>query len=128
MKKILIVDDELGIGELLMDIISSSGIEADLRICRTCSDALVALREKIPFDLVITDFSIPHGHEGALITQAAKDLNADIPVIVMSGMMEVSRQEIHELCNANEYVAKPFTDFDALTDMIKNLLGLSVPA
>jgi CheY-like chemotaxis protein len=121
--EILIVEDEPGLGDLIARFIKLKGVRANTTVCTKASDAHAELRNK-RFDLVITDFNVPTGSEGAEITQAAKALY-NIPVIVMSARMEASQQQIHELCNADGYLAKPIMDWSGPIAMIKRLLHLS---
>ncbi len=121
----MIVDDEAMIAGLLTSFIMNAKIDAHMQICTSLPQAIAALKRDGPFDLVITDFSIPSGNEGAEITQAAKALYLNIPVIVMSGGMLSREREIHDLCNADAYVAKPF-QMGEIVEPIKRLLDLPV--
>jgi CheY-like chemotaxis protein len=129
MKRILVVDDEPGLAILIASILKRAlGNNGEAIASTNLSEAMSILKNQGPFDLVITDFNIPSGSEGAQITQAAKALYANIPVIVMSGRMEAQRQQIHELCNANEYVAKTILDWNEFVGTVKHLLQLPTEA
>lgn len=125
-KKILIVDDQADIASLLTSVIMRAKIDAKMIICTSLHGAIAALKKDGPFDLVITDFNIPAGNEGAQVTQTAKALYDGIPVIVMSGKMESHGDEIHQLCRADAYLAKPF-QMGEIVKATKRLLGLPVP-
>lgn len=111
MTKILIVDDEPSITQLMREALDAEGYEVSAE-----SDGLKALGcmlEAHP-DLVISDVMMP-GMGGAPLLTAMQEnayLNT-IPVIVMSGRPE---QQVRELCSGYAaFLAKPFP----LDDMLR---------
>lgn len=104
MENILIVDDEKNypmiIGELLQDegyssLTASSGMEA-----------LDILRTEI-VDLVLTDVKMP-GMSGIQLLEKIKEINPDIPVIIMTayGSVEKAVDAMHK--GAYTFILKPF--------------------
>lgn len=102
--RLLIVDDEPGLCELLADSFRLSGFEVE-----TALDGLSALRilERAKFDLVITDVSMPH-LDGLELVQKLRENNGNQPVIVLSARN--SKPDINAALRlgADDYVSKPF--------------------
>lgn len=104
MADILVVEDEIGIAELLVAMFEDEGYAV-----RTAPDgraALQAIAAKRP-DLVLTDTTMPvmTGPEmvGALLDDAEL---ASIPVIVMSALPETQVRPTYRRCAT--FVQKPF--------------------
>lgn len=109
MKRILIVDDEEAVAELICGIIREliPGVEIIREI--DLEGANNALEEKGPFDLIMTDFNLTKGGtEGAKVTQLTKIIYPDVPVIVVSGSLQDDEDRIRRMCAADSYLAKPF--------------------
>lgn len=101
MKKILIVDDDAGIGNMLEEMLIKEGY-AVLR-AYSGTEALLVLREDKP-DLVLLDLMLP-GLNGEEVLPHLKD----IPVIVVSARADVEDKVELLLCGAVDYVTKPFS-------------------
>ena len=104
MAKILVVDDEFGIGDLLRDLLGDEGHDVSLAI--NGRQGLQCIARDRP-DLVFLDYMMPvlDGAE-VMKSMAATPAMADIPVIVMSSLPEAS---IAERTNGYAaYVRKPF--------------------
>jgi len=80
-KHVLVADDEDVIRETVRDVLTGYGCE----VC-TANDgeAAVALIEKQPFDLVLSDIKMPR-RSGYEVFAAAKDANPKTPVILTTG-------------------------------------------
>jgi DNA-binding NtrC family response regulator len=102
---ILIVEDEPKMRRLLELQLAEEGFEA-----RTAAEAETGLKllNKEKFDLIVTDFKLP-GMNGLEFLQAAKRVNADIPVVVMTahGTIESAVEAMKN--GASDYVLKPFS-------------------
>ena len=101
MKKILIVDDDAGIGNMLEEMLIKEGY-AVLR-AYSGTEALLLLREDKP-DLVLLDLMLP-GLSGEEVLPHFKG----IPVIVMSARADVEDKVELLLGGAADYVTKPFS-------------------
>src|SRR5689334_18225733 len=79
--RVLVVDDEAGIRELLAKTLALAEYEVDL-----APDGRLALDRMrlIPYDLLITDLRMP-GVDGLTVIREARRLKADIPVIIVTG-------------------------------------------
>ncbi len=78
--RILVVDDEDILGEMLSDVLSLEGYE--VTVVRSGEDALVRLTEG-PYQLVVTDNSMP-GMSGLELLAQIRDRWPEIPVILMT--------------------------------------------
>jgi len=81
MARVLVVEDNPDLGDLLLTFITAAGHQVTLR--GSSLDALDTLHEQ-SFDLVITDMFMPD-RDGLEILRAAKRLSPDTPVLAMSG-------------------------------------------
>lgn len=81
MARILIADDNVVLTEIWRDSLEGEGHE--ITLARSGSEAL-SLLDRYEFDLVLTDMNMPSGG-GISVTTAKKDLNAGIPIVVISG-------------------------------------------
>lgn len=103
--KILIVDDELDILELLEMIIAE---RTPYQVVTTNNPLEVPhLLKENPFDLLITDLRMP-GLSGMDLIREAKTINPDMPVIVITayGSSQSAEESIAE--GAYDYITKPF--------------------
>ena len=101
MKKILIVYDDVSIGNMLEEMLIKEGY-AVLR-AYSGTEALLVLREDKP-DLVLLDLMLP-GLNGEEVLPHLKD----IPVIVVSARADVEDKVELLLGGAVDYVTKPFS-------------------
>ena len=101
MNKILIVDDDVSIGNMLEEML----IKEDYAVFRAYSgtEALLLLRESRP-DLVLLDLMLP-GLSGEELLPYLRD----VPVIVVSARADVEDKVELLLGGAADYVTKPFS-------------------
>lgn len=100
MKRIMIVDDDIYIGDLLEEILGKEGYE----VCRAYSgtEALLQLSEQHP-DLILLDLMLP-GLAGEEVLEQIRS----IPVIVVSARAEIQDKVDLLLGGAADYITKPF--------------------
>jgi DNA-binding NtrC family response regulator len=118
MYKILVVDDELTIIEVLKTLLVKSGYS--VTACLNGSNALDKLKEEV-FDLMITDVRLP-GIDGITLLQKAADLQSHMAVIVMTAYSEVEPAIAAMKNGAFDYVIKPF-NFDELLITVQRALN-----
>ena len=102
--RILVVDDEAAIRDLLSKTLALAEYDVDL-----APDGRTALERLriIPYDLLITDLKMP-GVDGLTVIREARRLKADIPVIIITGFStEASAIEAVNL-GVSGYLTKPF--------------------
>src|SRR3954467_7407324 len=102
--RVLVVDDEASIRDLLSKTLALA--EYDVDLAPDGRSALERLR-MIPYDLLITDLKMP-GVDGLAVIREARRLKADIPVIIITGFStEASAIEAVNL-GVSGYLTKPF--------------------
>ena len=84
-KPILLIDDEEKFALMLQDLLKAHGFEADY--CLNPKEAVERVRQE-NYDLVISDYKMPH-MDGAEFLQEARKINPDLPVIMISGLMNM---------------------------------------
>jgi excisionase family DNA binding protein len=102
--RVLVVDDEASIRDLLAKTLALAEYDVDL-----APDGRAALERLriIPYDLLITDLKMP-GVDGLTVIKEARRLKADIPVIIITGFStEASAIEAVNL-GVSGYLTKPF--------------------
>jgi DNA-binding response OmpR family regulator len=116
-KRILIVDDDTSLLELLVEVLESD----DFSVC-CCSDADHALDvfRKDGCDLVITDFGLPR-MSGMELAAEVKKINAATPVIMLTGWGTDSEPFKNENQHVDYVLTKPFSLSDLTTLVMKSL-------
>ena len=107
MRRILIVEDDRDIADLLRMYLEKAGYTVD--VANSGADVLEQVRE-LPPDLIVLDLMLP-GMDGLAICRAlrAGERTASIPIIILSARAaESDRIQGLEL-GADDYVTKPFS-------------------
>lgn len=102
--KILIVDDEQFVRDLLGKILRRSG--HDVQVVPGGEEALRLLAAE-PFDVVVTDVVMP-GMDGFDLLRRIKALHPGVRVVVLTGYARKQSISDFLLYGADEYLAKPF--------------------
>ena len=100
MKKILIVEDDNTINNLIREILEKESYK--IYSAYSGTEALIIL-ERENIDLILLDLMLP-GINGEQVIEKVKD----IPIIVISAKVEVSDKVNALLKGANDYITKPF--------------------
>jgi DNA-binding response OmpR family regulator len=100
---ILVVDDEIYITELLERILEGEGY--DVTIANNGQTALVAVDNEVP-DLAILDINMP-GINGYEVLERIRKRH-DIPVIMLTAILEASAVDKSIGLGADDYIRKPF--------------------
>lgn len=102
MAKILVVDDEMQVRELLRDALSMKGYS--VITVPTAPQALETILNE-PFDLILLDVKL--GNEsGITILQKVRQLHARIPVVIYSGAVTAELEKEARSAGANEVLNK----------------------
>lgn len=117
-KSILIIDDEINIGLLLENFLSSSYL---VTFKNEGKDALLWLENNIP-DLVICDIQMPglNGYE-ILTSIRSRGFTVHTPVIMLSANSESKEKIKCYQLGAQDYLTKPFNP-EELEEVIKKNL------
>ncbi|MDP7205169.1 MAG: response regulator [Pirellulaceae bacterium] len=121
-RKVLIVDDDVELVELLKDVFDRDG-RFEIRTANNGFDAGMQVKEFKP-DLMVLDVMLPdiNGKEVCQRVRSDKNLDA-VKIICISGMVE--QDKISELTDAgaNDFMNKPFT-VDSLLERACDLLEI----
>lgn len=118
MKQILIIDDDLHIGNMLEETLTREGY----RVSRAYSgtEALFVLAQSRP-DLVLLDLMLP-GLDGEEVLPKIKN----IPVIIVSAKVDIDNKVALLLGGAADYVTKPFDTKELLARIAVQLRNAAV--
>ncbi len=100
MEKILIIDDDIDIGNLIEETLTRDGYKTARAYSGT--EALLVLEKEVP-DLILLDLMLP----GISREELFKRIN-NIPVIVISAKIDVDNKVNLLLDGAFDYIQKPF--------------------
>ena len=115
--RILIVDDEIEITEILADLLSE---DYECLKAGSAEDALARLGEGSKFQLVISDITMP-GMSGLEMIPHVKELSPDTVVVMISGMQTVESAIKALRLGAFDYLMKPF-DLRQVEAVVKRAL------
>ena len=120
MKKILIVDDEADIIEILQFVLEAQGYEC---VTAMVGETGLNLAREINPDLIILDVMMPKIN-GYKISRLLKYDNKykDIPILMITARSQEEDKVIGEETGANEYITKPF-QVDYVLEKVKSYLG-----
>jgi two-component system, NtrC family, response regulator PilR len=117
MNRILIVDDEQSMRELLSLLLRKEGYE--VVTAENGVNALKAVQREI-FDLVITDLKMPQ-FDGMALLKSVKDVSPDTIVIIITAFGTTEGAERARNLGAYDYIGKPFNN-DEIKLVIHNAL------
>ena len=121
-RKVLIVDDDEELVELLSDVFEKDG-RFEVKTANNGFDAGMLVREFRP-DLVVLDVMLPdiNGKEVCQRIRSDETLEA-VKIICISGMVEQDKVAELRLAGANDFMHKPF-NVDRLLDRACDLLEI----
>lgn len=118
-KRVLVVDDEPEIVEMLVEWLERDG-RFEVATASTGFDAGLRTKEFHP-DAIILDFLLPDINGNAVVKSIRSDPElADVKIVIVSGI--VNRDEVEGLLQsgANDFVKKPFI----INDLVKRIAEL----
>jgi two-component system cell cycle sensor histidine kinase/response regulator CckA len=114
--RVLLVDDEACVRELLRETLTAAGYEVVL--CENGAKAIARLAEE-PMDLLITDLVMP-GQEGIETIAQARREYPQLKILAISGFSGGEYLRMAKVLGANETLAKPL-DLTLLTERVRAL-------
>jgi len=117
MSNILIIDDEKAIRKTLSEILSYEGYKIDE--AGDGEEGLKKFREK-EYDVILCDIKMPK-IDGIEFLEKAKELNADMPIIMISGHGTIETEVEAVKKGAYDYISKP-PDLNRLLITIRNAM------
>ncbi len=117
--RILVVDDEESIRDLLRLVLTGEGYSV---VTANDGEEAIEYLEARRFDIVITDLVMP-GVNGVEVLRAAKRIDPNYPVIVITGYPSVETVTELVRLGAGDYLTKPF-NIDVVRVTVAKLLGM----
>ncbi len=114
--RVLIVEDDRKLGELISRGLTEAGMRVDMR--HRGDDALTTLTET-PFDAVVLDLMLP-GMDGMSLCQEARRRGVSTPILMLTARGDVDDRIDGLNKGADDYMAKPFS----LRELAARLLAL----
>jgi two-component system, OmpR family, response regulator len=102
--KILVVEDEITLGEQIINGLESNGWIAELS-----SDGIDALYRATsePWDVIVLDLGLPK-LDGLTVLKSIRDENVNTPVVILSARNELTQRVEGLNAGADDYLTKPF--------------------
>ena len=121
-RKVLIVDDEQELVELIVDVLEKDG-RFEVRTVNNGFDAGMMVKEYHP-DLIVLDVMLPdiNGKEVCQRVRTDKTMD-DVRIICISGMVEEDKIEDLKSAGANDFLQKPF-EVETLIERMCALLDI----
>jgi len=118
-EKILAIDDEEDILNLVRDILTAEGFEVETALS---AEYGITLLERYTPDLILLDLMLP-GMDGWEFLRIIKsdERFKDVPVILLTCRGELRDKILGLESGASDYITKPFTP-DGLIERIRTLL------
>lgn len=119
-KKILVVDDEEGVANLLKSCLESQSYTVDVA---KDGEVGLSMAKTGEYDLILLDLGLPK-RDGQSVCLELKldDKFKDIPIIMLTGRNIEKEKEIGQTIGADEYIGKPF-DLKQLIATINKFLA-----
>jgi PAS domain S-box-containing protein len=102
--RLLLLEDDVSDAELAERTLRRSGLDFTLRRVATRESFVQALRKYDP-DIILVDFRVP-GFDGLEAVRLAKELRADLPVILVTGVLSDDAAGDFIKLGINDYVLK----------------------
>lgn len=103
MKKVLFVEDEEDLREMMSDALAHRGYEVG--VAATGAEAIAAMRDATEFTHLITDVSMPGGVSGIDLAEAVIEAHPEVRVIVASGYQKA---QLPPLPPQARFLQKPY--------------------
>jgi len=118
-KTILVVDDEEMIRDIAHDMLNHLGY--NILTAADGEEAIQIFKEKNgSIDLVLVDLIMPRMN-GMVCFSKLKEINPDVPIVVASGIVEVSKKKTAMEMGAHGYLEKPYS-INALKEICAKIL------
>ncbi len=104
-RRVLVVDDEPQIAEVLKTYLEREGMVVD--VCGSVAEATAALQRAAP-DILVLDITLPDG-SGLDVLRAVSLPNARVPTIMLTARADEADRVVGLELGADDYVAKPFS-------------------
>jgi two-component system NtrC family sensor kinase len=119
-ERLLVVDDEVEILELLKDVLSGAGYQVDG--APDARSALDLIRDHI-YDAAIVDFNLPD-MDGVMLHRQIRQMDSDLAnkTIFMSGLVQNDSNLDYYAAAGGGFLAKPF-DVQMVVQAVQNVIA-----
>lgn len=117
-QRLLYVDDEDSLRMLVQSHLTLEGFEVETA---ANGHEAVAILQKQEFDLILLDLRMPEG-DGFVVLRHLNEHGSHIPVIVLTGVDDVSIASECVKLGAADYLTKPY-NFHELIDSVERVLA-----
>jgi two-component system, OmpR family, response regulator len=118
MPKILVVDDDEQMVEMITDYLSAEGYTVE---ATDNGVEALSLMKSFGYAVIVLDWEMP-GRTGPDVCQSYRDWGGQAPIIMLTGKGAIEEKEKGFLSGADDYLTKPFHPKE-LSMRIKALLG-----
>ena len=105
MTDVLIVDDQIGMREMLTEALEEKGFA--VRSAALAQEAMAALDAQVP-DFLITDLHLPDG-DGLQVIAHARSVAPQLPILLITAHASIDGAVAAMRQGANDYLVKPFS-------------------
>ncbi len=123
-RRVLIVDDEQNLTDLLRRCLARLGPGLDVQVANSGAQALNLLDDG-QFDLLITDYQMPKIN-GLQLAKAVRQRYPRVKIILMTAFPSPQVEGVVDKLAVNYYLVKPFSSRD-LREIVCQLLILPAP-
>ena len=102
-KRILLVEDEAALLEMISDVLDAEGFEVQTAVNGVA--ALDVLDQHAPFDYVVSDVMMPEGVSGIDLARRAAAIQPGARIVLVSGL---SRAQLPTLPEGVVFLPKPY--------------------
>ena len=102
--RLLVVEDDVGIGELVSEDLADQGYAVDWA---QNGDEALSLLGSFPYDLLVLDLMLP-GSDGYTVTETLRDKRMSLPVLMLTARDTVGDRIRGLDAGADDYLVKPF--------------------
>lgn len=102
--RVLVVEDDPGIGELVLDELTREGYALDWA---QDGDEALSLTESFPYDLIVLDIMLP-GSDGFTIAKTLRLKKQKLPILMLTARDGIDDRVKGLELGADDYLVKPF--------------------
>lgn len=121
MKKIMIIDDEIDIIEVLQRFLQRSK-KLHIEIDSNPETAIKKIQNS-QFDLVLSDIMMPTLN-GLEILEQIKNISPSVKVLLMTAYSTKTKIDKSKELNADGYIEKPFNDLKEIEELLFSILNI----
>ncbi len=115
--KLLLVEDDPMVGELLKAALSEAGYGVELCEDAECAELAIKLQS---FDAIVLDIGLPD-KSGLEVLKALRNAQSEVPVLILSARFTPPDRVLGLDLGADDYMVKPF-DLDELLARLRSII------